>query len=203
MADRAAGVSAPPAEVLDRWQGIDRDRLGVLLFISSESIFFASLITAFVLYRGKVAPSAGLALLDVARTGAFTVLLLASSVTIMVAASRLRRADRAGAQVWLLATVALGAVFLFGQVTEYLSLARQSLVPSSNLFGSTFYTLTGFHSLHVLVGLIAIAIVLAVTFLGDAPARVERALEPVSYYWHFVDGVWIVVFSVIYLWALV
>jgi heme/copper-type cytochrome/quinol oxidase subunit 3 len=138
----------------------------------------------------------------VARTGAFTVLLLASSVTIMIAGARLRRADHVGAQIWLLATVVLGAVFLYGQVSEYMSLARQSLVPSSNLFGSTFYTLTGFHSFHVLVGLIAIAIVLVVSVLGDVPTRVARALEPVSYYWHFVDAVWIVVFSGVYLWAL-
>ena len=204
MAESARGHDAPlplPA-TLDRWQRIDRDQLGVLLFISSESIFFLSLIGAYVLYRGRDPVGAGLGLLEVPRTAVFTVFLLASSLTVMVASSRLRHDDRRGGQLWLLATIALGLVFLFGQVTEYAKLLSENLTPSRNLFGSAFYTLTGFHALHVLIGLIALLIVLAVTCFGDLPARVYRALEPVSYYWHFVDGVWIVVFSVVYLWTL-
>jgi heme/copper-type cytochrome/quinol oxidase subunit 3 len=198
-----AAASTPPPATRDRWQDIDPNRLGVLFFISSESVFFLSLITAFIVYRPKVPASDGLSLLDVPRTGIFTVLLIASSVTIMFASARLRRGDRTGGIIWLVATLALGTVFLYGQVTEYMGLAARGLIPSSNLFGSTFYTLTGFHSFHVFVGLVAIAIVLLVALLRDPPARIYRAVEPVSYYWHFVDVVWIVVFSVIYLWSLV
>src|SRR5262245_19245589 len=202
MAERAQALGLPPPPTLDRWAHVDRNQLGVILFITSESIFFLSLIAAYVVYRGKTPPSEGLALLDIGRTGIFTVCLLASSVTVALASARLRRDDRGGYQLWLLATILLGAIFIGGQSMEYMGLLRANLAPSSNLFGSTFFTLTGFHGFHVLVGLCALLIMFGISFTRDLCARMHKALEPISLYWHFVDGVWVVVFSVIYVWAL-
>jgi len=130
------------------------------------------------------------------------VLLLASSFTITRAGARLGRDDRRGALLWLFATIALGAAFLLGQGNEYRHLVAENVTPARNLFGTTFYTLTGFHGLHVLVGLVALLIAAGVGVKGRLTARGHGGFEAVALYWHFVDGVWVVVFSVIYLWTL-
>ena len=101
-------------------------------------------------------------------------------------------------------TIALGLVFLYGQATEYMRLADTGSVPSVNLFTSAFYTLTGFHGLHVTIGALALAIVAALA-LGGAfrQGRNRAGFEVVSIYWHFVDAVWVVIFAIVYLWNLV
>lgn len=187
----------------------DRNVVGMQLFIASESLFFLSLIISYILYRGKSVsgPTASASLLDVPRTAVFTAILLASSVTIYLASVRLRQGDRQGSRLLLLLTLLCGVVFLVGQGTEYARLLSEELSIKRNLFGTTFYTLTGFHGLHVLIGLLAIAIVTGVALRRNRwpPERQPRhssALESVSLYWHFVDGVWVVVFSVVYLWTL-
>jgi heme/copper-type cytochrome/quinol oxidase subunit 3 len=171
------------------------------LFVSSEAGFFLALILAYMYYRGGQAVGAdAAALLDVPRTAVFTVLLLASSATIVLASARLRRDDRSGFQIWLLVTALLGCAFLAGQGAEYAGLLREHVSPSASLFGTTFFTLTGFHGLHVLVGLVAILILAGLAFVGPSPR--SAAVETVAIYWHFVDAVWIVIFSVVYLWTL-
>jgi heme/copper-type cytochrome/quinol oxidase subunit 3 len=164
--------------------------LGMVLFIASEAVFFLSVVAAFVANR-----DAGLAdarqHLELGRTAIFSVALFASSGTMALAAGR--RDVR-----WLFATFALGAIFLVGQGTEYARLLQSGIGPSSALFGSTFFTLTGLHGLHVLVGLIALA-ALAAAARRRRTALGPIAWEAVSWYWHFVDAVWVVVFSVVYL----
>jgi heme/copper-type cytochrome/quinol oxidase subunit 3 len=110
-----------------------------------------------------------------------------------------RRKNRGGMLFWLIVTIVLGGVFLAGQASEYLELFHRGVTVSTNLFASSFFTLTGFHGLHVFIGLIGLAIVLWLSRKGDAEAFRAPALETLGLYWHFVDGVWIVVFSVIYL----
>jgi heme/copper-type cytochrome/quinol oxidase subunit 3 len=105
------------------------------------------------------------------------------------------RAASGGTRAWLLATIVLGSVFLFGQWSEYLRLFRQSITISQDLFGTTFFTLTGFHGLHVLAGILLLGVLIA---FREHPI----ALETVSLYWYFVDAVWIAIFSVVYLWSL-
>ncbi len=181
---------------------IDRHLLGMGLFISSEALFFLGLIAAYVLYRGHALAGPGAVPLDIPRTALFTGFLLASSATVQLAARRLRADDRRGCQGWLLATVLCGTVFLAGQATEYARLLHARIAPSYSLAATTFFTLTGFHGLHVLVGLLALLIVLGLALAGDVTARRRSGLEAVSLYWHFVDGVWVAVFSVVYLWTL-
>jgi heme/copper-type cytochrome/quinol oxidase subunit 3 len=177
--------------------------VGVGTFITSESIFFLALVIVYVVYRGHetTGPSAR-EVLNVPYAAVITVLLLASSFTIARAGGRLGRDDRRGALLWLLLTVALGAAFLLGQAIEYRRLVAENVTPATNLFGTTFFTLTGFHGLHVLVGLIALGTAAGLGLAGRLTSRRHGGFEAIALYWHFVDGVWIVVFSVVYLWTL-
>jgi cytochrome c oxidase subunit 1/cytochrome c oxidase subunit I+III len=194
--------SPPLGDSAERPAGVDRGWLGVALFISSEAVFFLALIAAYVLYHGQDA-ALRTAALNVPRAALFTALLLASSATVAMATARLRRGDRRGCQAWLLATVLLGAVFLVGQATDYARLLAAHVTPSGNLFGSTYFTLTGLHGLHVLIGLVALLVMAAVVHAAAHPAARGRALDAIALYWHFVAGVGVAVFSVVYLWTLV
>jgi cytochrome c oxidase subunit III len=180
---------------------IDPVRLGMVLFVFSESIFFVLLVMAYAFYHGAggQGPSAARSL-DVVRTSLFSAALLASSVTMWRAGVSVKRGRRGRSGAWLLCTIALGAVFLAGQGSEYAGLLREHVTVSRNLFGATFFTLTGFHGFHVLVGLVMLAILLAITASARRGEPDPAAVDAVSMYWHFVDGVWVVVFSVVYLW---
>jgi heme/copper-type cytochrome/quinol oxidase subunit 3 len=168
----------------------DRNLLGIVIFIASESVFFLAIVLAYVAYRDSGLATAR-ANLDVGRTAIFSLALFASSGTMAVAARR-----RSGA--WLAATLVLGAVFLVGQGSEYARLLAEGIGPGSALFGTTFFTLTGLHGIHVLAGLVALA-ALFTAKLSRGPAVRAVAWEAVGLYWHFVDAVWVVVFSVVYL----
>ena len=109
-------------------------------------------------------------------------------------------ATSAGFRTWWLATIALGAIFIGGQILEYVTLYREGVRLGTNLFSSAFFTLTGFHGLHVLIGLLALGIVARLAFAGAfRDGRYRGAVESVAWYWHFVDGVWVVVFTVVYI----
>jgi heme/copper-type cytochrome/quinol oxidase subunit 3 len=178
----------------------DTARLATAVFIASEAVFFAFLIAAYVYFYGAVVhgPNARNSL-DGARTGIFTVCLLASSGTMWMAERRLARERRDGFRFWLGATILLGIVFLIGQGIEYAGLLAQNITPERNLFGATFFTLTGFHGFHVFCGIVSLCVLLALTFRPRFGARESSGVAAVSMYWHFVDLVWIVIFSLVYL----
>ena len=163
--------------------------LGVALFIASESIFFLAIVMAYLALRGAGIDDAKSAL-DLPRTFVFSLFLFLSSATMTVA-------ERHHSRLWLVITIVLGLVFITGQGLEYARLLSTRIAPSTGMFGTTFFTLTGLHGLHVLVGLLAMGA------LALAARRADRvavtAWEAVAWYWHFVDGVWVVVFSVVYL----
>ncbi|MDQ3809808.1 MAG: cytochrome c oxidase subunit I [Chloroflexota bacterium] len=173
--------------------------VGILSFIFSEATFFGALIVAFLQYRGR-SQGFGPHDLDLPRTFIFSLCLFASSGTIYLAERRLHGDDQRGfLRLWL-ATLALGAIFLLGQVSEYALLYAEGVTISTNLFTSGFFTLTGFHGLHVLVGLIALGVIAVLARSGDfRRGRRRAAVDAVAIYWHFVDGVWVVVFSLVYL----
>jgi cytochrome c oxidase subunit 1/cytochrome c oxidase subunit I+III len=174
-------------------------RAAVLAFIASEAAFFVLLIVAYVFYtaisRGGPTPEKNL---DVGRTGVFTALLVASSFTFWLAERAHAAGRRPQSLEWLGVTIALGLAFLAGQASEYLRLVHSGVVVETNLFTTTFFTLTGFHGLHVMVGLLALAILFALSTRGPLRGRMAEGLRAVGYYWHFVDVVWIAVFSVVY-----
>lgn len=168
----------------------DRHLLAMALFIASESIFFLAIIAAYVVYRSE-----GLALarqhLEIGRTAVFSLLLFSSSLTMTVA---VRRRDRR----WVGLTAFLGLVFLAGQAGEYARLLDAGIRPGVTLFGTTFFSLTGLHALHVLVGLALLGGLFVAA--RARPGRVGPvAWEAIALYWHFVDAVWVVVFSLVYL----
>ncbi len=175
--------------------------IAILLFIASEALFFTCLIAAYVAYAtsSPIGPNAQ-NVLDPLKTGFYTACLLSSSVTIYFAERALRK-GRPGVSRWLAGTMFLGIVFLYGEMQEYHKLLDENVTVSRNLFGSTFFTLTGFHALHVTVGLILLGTMLVISLRRKMYERQQSAFECVSYYWHFVDVVWVAVFSVVYLWS--
>jgi len=177
----------------------DTAKLAVAVFIGSEAVFFGFLIAAYLYYSGAIHGPTARSSLDPARTLIFTICLIASSGTLWIAERHLAAARHTAFRAWLAATTLLGAVFLAGQAMEYVGLIAKSITPERNLFGATFFTLTGFHGLHVLCGVIALAILLVLTFRPGFGTREGSGVAAVAMYWHFVDAVWIVIFSLVYL----
>jgi len=188
------------SEVSHEVATIPKTKLCMLLFLASEAVFFLMLILAYVYFRGFVSsgPTAASSL-DPKVTGIYTIFLLSSSGTVFLAGRSLKQRNRARFLSWLAVTVLFGAIFLVGQGREYAKLLANNVTINRNLFGTTFFTLTGLHGFHVFIGLL-----LMITLFGVIKAGGEKqmiALESVSLYWHFVDVVWIVIFSIIYLWS--
>ncbi len=171
---------------------------GMLAFLLSEVALFSTLIVTYLTFMGQdsIGPTPAEAL-SLPLVIATTICLLSSSVTIHLAAQRFGTTAFA---FWWSVTIVLGVVFLAGTAYEWRELIeKHHLTISRNLFGTTYYTLVGFHALHVTIGVIAMisALVFAQVYRREAPAHAP--IELVSWYWHFVDGVWIVVFVVVYL----
>jgi heme/copper-type cytochrome/quinol oxidase subunit 3 len=179
---------------------LEKNRVGIVSFLITESVFFLMLILAYLFYNSHAMNGPTPAtMLNPQRTGIYTLCLLASSFTIWLAERKLR-AGKPSAFRWLLAlTILLGTGFIFGQSREYLRIFHEGVLVNSNLFATTFFTLTGFHGLHVCVGIIALLILMALAFAGDFKQGRIEAVKSIGLYWHFVDAVWLVVFSVIYL----
>jgi cytochrome c oxidase subunit III len=174
---------------------------GMISFLVSEAAFFATLVVAYVTFLGKdkvgPTPSQAFSLFLVVCT---TIVLLSSSVTIHLAARRLRSDDQVGFRSLLATTITLGMIFLLGTAYEWHDLiTKHQLTISRNLFGTTYYTLVGFHGLHVTAGVVVMLIMLGLALGHQVTARNQLGVEMVSWYWHFVDGVWLVVFTVVYL----
>jgi len=184
-----------PAAVSAEWRG----RAGMIGLIIAEASLFAVFVVAYLFYMGK--SLTGPYPKDVLELPIFnTVCLLSSSLTVAFAVTALRRGQTRASGLWLLATIALGAIFLVGTGLEWYGLiVRHGLTIGTNLFGSTFYSLVGLHASHVTIGLVMLTLLCVFAFSGALRREhVERA-ELVSWYWHFVDGVWVVVFTVVYL----
>jgi heme/copper-type cytochrome/quinol oxidase subunit 3 len=182
----------------------DRNKIGVGLFILSEATFFLLLIIAYVIFHALPGPGpTATTALNPLRTGLFSIALFSSSVTMWMASRASRRPDSKGLRGWLALTIALGVLFMAGQAQEYHDLLHHGVTMSRNLFATTFFTLTGFHGLHVIGGLIALSITLVLASSGKLHEHSKDGFGAVEWYWHFVDGVWMVVFSVVYLWDVV
>ncbi len=173
---------------------------GMLTFLLSEVAFFSTLIVAYVAFLGVPQSGPTPAVLSLSLVIFTTICLLSSSGTIHLAEKHLRSGAQRAFVLWLTATIALGVIFLLGTAYEWYGLiTRDGLTISRNLFGTTYYTLVGFHALHVSAGVIAMLIVLSLGLRGAVTKKNQLGVELVSWYWHFVDGVWIVVFSLVYL----
>jgi len=175
-----------------------RGRVGILSLILTESAFFSIFVAAYAFYIGKSA--AGPFPRDVLRVPVFnTVCLLSSSITIVLAVRALKSGSVRSFGLWWLLTLGLGLEFMIGTVFEWHRLIYQrGFTIATNLFGTTYYSLVGLHALHVTVGLLAILFVFVMAVLGHVDESQAERTDILSWYWHFVDAVWVVVFLTVY-----
>jgi len=192
--------------------GISNEKLGMWLFLGSECLLFGGLISTYLLYKNRPGAlripeaSAGARvgspvriseLFDIPFTSVSSFVLLASSLTMVFAVTAAARHDESRLRLWLSTTAGLGALFIGGQVYEFTSFVKEGLGYTSNVSSSAFYTLTGFHGVHVTLGIVMLLSCVALTFRARKPT--PESIEIVGLYWHFVDIIWILIFTVIYL----
>lgn len=180
------------------WELPHRGIVGMTCLIVAESAIFMIFVVAYIYYIGRsLSGPTPAQVLELPILG--TVCLLSSSATIHYAVSALRKAKTGACTFWLAATVLLGAIFLMTTAREWYFLIHDvGLTIRTNLFGTTFYSLVGLHATHVVVGLIMLSVALALLIRGRVTDAHAERLEVLSLYWHFVDGVWVVVFTVVY-----
>lgn len=181
---------------------MNKNKLGMLIFIGSESVFFTMFLLAYAYYRHHWGNGPTDNVLDIIEILPFTIALWASSLTIWFSEKALRHGNMWMMRGFLALTIALGGFFLYGEATEYLHLFGENVNIAAGMFGTTFFTLTGFHGLHVSVGLLALTLSLVLACTGWLRPEQAEGYETLSYYWHFVDAVWVGVFSIVYVWGL-
>jgi heme/copper-type cytochrome/quinol oxidase subunit 3 len=180
--------------------GISNEKLAMWLFLGSECLLFGGLISTYLLYRGRsVAGPNAEELFDIPFTSISSFVLLMSSLTMVLAVSHMNRGDERRMRNWLVITALLGSSFIAGQVYEFTSFVREGLGFTTNIFGSAFYTLTGFHGVHVTIGIIMLISTVVASARGRIGPQRAEVVEIVGLYWHFVDVVWIIIFTVVYL----
>ncbi|WP_396206349.1 heme-copper oxidase subunit III [Gemmatimonas sp.] len=203
--------------------GLDNRKIAIWTFIGSECMLFASLISTYLIYKGRspqgpypheawTNPSTGEVMkpiLDIPVTSASTFVLLMSSVAMVMALNAVQTKYepkittwdkiKGSSKLWLGATALLGTIFLMFQAYEFTSFIHEGLTIRTNLFGSSFFTLTGFHGAHVTVGVIWLLTLLAIDFKRGLEPKDALLVDISALYWHFVDVVWIVIFPLIYL----
>jgi cytochrome c oxidase subunit 3 len=187
-----------PAES-GEWSLPSRRKVGVIGIILTESALFTIFVTAYLFYIGKSAtgpyPQQVLDLPILA-----TICLLSSSLTVMLAEHAFRRGNTRAFQLFWLITILLAAEFLVSTAFEWRRLIyKENLTIATNLFGTTFYSLVGLHASHVIVGLILLVLVLILSLRGYVTLAHSEHVEMLSWYWHFVDGIWVIVFTVVYI----
>ena len=196
MTKRGSGLVEPP--LTTRHSPRTSQQWGMAAFLVSEAALFCTLIAVYLAFLGADQFGPTPAVLSLPLVIVTTLCLLSSSVTVHLAVKALGSGSRGEFLRWWSATIVLGIVFLAGTAYEWRTLiAEYGLTISRNLFGTTYYTLVGFHALHVTVGVIVMVIVLGLTAKREVASK--NGPELVSWYWHFVDGVWVVVFTVVYL----
>jgi cytochrome c oxidase subunit III len=191
-------VSLPLSEPNVEWRLPSRGKVGMWCLIAAEVGIFSIFVVAYLFYIGKSVTGPMPA--EVLELPVFiSICLLSSSATIHVAGKSLARGRVGAFQFWWFVTIALGLIFLLGTAREWHRLIYEhGLTISTNLFGTTYYSLVGLHASHVTVGLLALSLVMTFALLGKVNQAQAERIEVLSLYWHFVDAVWVVVFTVVY-----
>jgi cytochrome c oxidase subunit 3/cytochrome o ubiquinol oxidase subunit 3 len=180
--------------------GLSNEKLGMWVFLSSECLLFGGLISTYLLLHDRSVQGPTPAdVFDIPFTSVSSFVLLMSSLTMVLAVSALTRGDEKRNRLWLTTTALLGGLFIAGQVYEFTTFVNEGLGFTTNIFGSAFYTLTGFHGVHVSVGIIMLLSLVGLSLRGKLSQERAETAEIIGLYWHFVDIVWIVIFTVVYL----
>ena len=180
--------------------GLSDNKLLMWVFLGSECLLFGGLISTYLIYRSRFGdgPAPG-DIFDIPFTSVSSFVLLMSSLTMVLALSALQRGDVRNNRLWLLTTALLGSLFIGGQVYEFTTFLREGLGYTTSPFSSAFFTLTGFHGVHVSVGIVMLMSLYVSSLRGNLRRESAETVEIVGLYWHFVDVVWIFIFTVIYL----
>jgi cytochrome c oxidase subunit 3/cytochrome o ubiquinol oxidase subunit 3 len=181
--------------------GTTNTKLAMWVFLSSECIFFGAFISTYLLYRGR-APADTPQPKDVYNipfTSVTSFILLMSSLTMVLALAAIQRGDHRRFRVWMVATALFGMTFIGGQIYEFTEFYREGLALKTSVFGSSFFVLTGIHGAHVTVGIIWLLSLWGLSMQDRLHVQDSEKIEIAGLYWHFVDIVWIVIFTVVYL----
>ncbi len=183
--------------------GMSNNKMAMWLFLSSDCLLFGALISTFLLYRTNISDGTPFTepadVFDIPFTSLSSFVLLMSSLTMVLALSAVKRDDERNGRIWLLTTAFLGMVFIGGQIYEFTIFSAEGLQYSTNTWTSAFFTLTGFHGVHVSVGILLLMGTVFGTRNSGLGKEKSEAVELVGLYWHFVDIVWVIIFTVIYL----
>ena len=180
--------------------GVTNTKLAMWLFLSSDCLFFGAFISTYLLYRGRSQEGPFPEdVYNIPFTSATSFILLMSSLTMVLALAAIQRGDYRRLRIWLMATALFGATFIGGQVFEFTEFYREGLKLDTNLFGSSFFVLTGLHGAHVTGGIVWLLSLWGLATQGRLTSADSEKVEIAGLYWHFVDVVWIVIFTVVYL----
>ena len=180
--------------------GVSNEKMAMWGFLGSECLLFGALISTYLLYRGRsVTGPLPKDVYDIPYTSVSSFVLLMSSLTMVLALAAMQRHDQRRMRVWLSTTALLGAVFIGGQVYEFTVFTHEGLNLSSSVAASSFFVLTGFHGVHVTVGILWLLSLVGISLRGQLPAEKSLQVEIAGLYWHFVDVIWILIFTVVYL----
>jgi len=195
---QAAATKPHPAH--ETSTGLSHAKLAVWAFLGSECLLFGALISTYLLYHARAQPGpTPKDVYDIPYTSVSSFVLLMSSLTMVLALSAIQRGDHQKLRVWLMATALLGMTFIAGQVYEFTTFLHEGLALTTNLFSTSFFVLTGFHGAHVTIGILMLLSLYGMSVSGLLPVEKAETVELVGLYWHFVDIVWIVIFTVVYL----
>ncbi|HEY7874059.1 MAG TPA: cytochrome c oxidase subunit 3 [Actinomycetota bacterium] len=195
------GPTVPETHEMHTSTGLDNTKMAMWAFLGSECLFFGSMISTYLLYRNNVVEGpAPHDIYDIPYTSVSSFVLLMSSLTMVLALAAIQRRDQKALRAWLLATAFLGVVFIGGQIYEFTAFVDEGLTLSTSTFGSAFFVLTGFHGAHVTVGILMLLSLFGLSLAGRLDGHDDaRKVELIGLYWHFVDIVWIVIFTIVYL----
>jgi cytochrome c oxidase subunit III len=190
-------MSTIPIFADEQWRMPSRGRVGMFSLITGESAIFTIFVVAYVYYIGRSTYGPTPQILDVPIFN--SICLISSSLTIVLAEHAIKHGRMRAFAAWWALTMLLGLEFLAGTAIEWKDLITRGFTIRTNLFGTTFYSLVGLHATHVVVGMIMLSIVMIFTLLGRVEQRHAERIQVLSLYWHFVDAVWVVVFTVVYI----
>jgi cytochrome c oxidase subunit 3/cytochrome o ubiquinol oxidase subunit 3 len=192
----------PPAEAGGHATstGLDNTKLAMWAFLGSEFLLFGAMISTYLLYRNRVTTGPRpTEVYDIPFTSVSSFVLLMSSLTMVLALAAIQRGDDHKTRVWLLATALLGMTFIAGQIYEFTIFVKEGFTVRSSPAGSAFFMLTSFHGAHVTIGILMLLSLVTLSLRGALPQSRHTTVEYVGLYWHFVDVIWIIIFTVIYL----
>ncbi|MBW3588651.1 MAG: cytochrome c oxidase subunit 3 [Actinobacteria bacterium] len=183
--------------------GLSNIKMAMWAFLGSECLFFGALISTYLIYSrpSRILPGTPMPsdIYDIPYTSVSSFVLLMSSVTMVLALAAAQRGEIPKMRLWLLATATLGMTFIGGQIYEFTTFAHEGLKLSTSTFGTSFFVLTGFHGAHVTVGILMLLSLVGLSHVGRLEQKDAYKVEMIGLYWHFVDIVWVVIFTVVYL----